>query len=151
MCTSSSTSGWGWSAWKPARRPCGRKYLMVIVLFDTFFRASYKPSRAAGAHTLVMTFELSPHERELLPSPDDVRFYQEHGWFITPRIYSDDEIEFALLGSERYYSGERDQPLPDGTLQYGWSPKDGDGLRKNDYASLQNRELKALVRKPLLA
>jgi len=98
-----------------------------------------------------MTFELSPEQRELLPSDDDVRFYQEHGWFITPRIYSDDEIDLALQGSERYYAGERDQPLPDGTLQWGWSPKDGDGLRKNDYSSLQNRELKALVQKPLLA
>ena len=98
-----------------------------------------------------MTFELSAEERELLPSADDVRFYEEHGWFITPRIYSDAEIDVALRGSERYYRGERDHALPDGTLQSGWSPKDGDGLRKNDYASLQNRELQSLVHKPLLA
>jgi Phytanoyl-CoA dioxygenase (PhyH) len=98
-----------------------------------------------------MSFELSPEERELLPSADDVRFYREHGWFITPRIFSDQEIELALSGSERYYRGERDKPLPDGTWQWGWSPKDGDCLRKNDYSSLQNRELMTLVQKPLLA
>src|SRR5450432_3780829 len=102
-------------------------------------------------HTRAMIFELSPDESALLPGPADIRFYQEHGWFITPRIFSDEEIDLALRGSERYYRGERDEPLPDGTWQWGWSPGDGDGLRKNDYASLQNRELRALVHKPLLA
>jgi Phytanoyl-CoA dioxygenase (PhyH) len=98
-----------------------------------------------------MTFELSPEERELLPSAEDVRFYQEHGWFITPRIYTDDELDLAIRGSERYYRGERDRPLPDGTWQWGWTPKDGDVLRKNDYSCLQNRELRSVVQKPLLA
>jgi hypothetical protein len=98
-----------------------------------------------------MSFELSPEERRLLPSADDIRFYREHGWFITPRIYTDAEIDLAISGSERYYRGERDRPLPDGTLQWGWSPKDGDVLRKNDYATLQNRELMTLVKKPILA
>jgi hypothetical protein len=124
---------------------------MATVGLDTRFGASCKRRGEPLQHAERMSFELSARERALLPTPDDVRFYREHGWFITPLIYSDDEIDRAVEGSERYYRGERDAPLPDGTWRHGWSPEDGDVLRKNDYASLQNRELAALVRKPLLA
>jgi hypothetical protein len=94
---------------------------------------------------------LSDHERDLLPSDDEVRFYQEHGYYFSRKIYSDEEIDRALAGSERYYAGERDNPLPEGTRFFpGWKPEMGDVLRKNDYASLQNRELSAIVRKPIL-
>jgi ectoine hydroxylase-related dioxygenase (phytanoyl-CoA dioxygenase family) len=100
------------------------------------------------------TTQLTPEEQALLPTQEDVAFYREHGWYISKRIFTDEEIDAAVAGSERFYAGEReDFPLPEATrdaIPRGWVPEDGDVLRKNDYTSLQNRELRRLVHKPLL-
>ena len=91
---------------------------------------------------------LTAEELALLPTDEEVQFYQTRGYYHTKKIFTDAEIDAALAGSERYYQGERDHALPD--FVAGWQPEHGNVLRKNDYASLQNRELAALVRKPLL-
>jgi ectoine hydroxylase-related dioxygenase (phytanoyl-CoA dioxygenase family) len=91
---------------------------------------------------------LSSEELELLPSDEDVAFYREHGYYKSKKIFTDKEIAAAIEGSERYYRGERDAPLPHEVR--GWQPEHGNVLRKNDFASLQNRELAVMVRKPLL-
>jgi len=92
---------------------------------------------------------LTPEQIALLPSADDVAFYREHGWWISPPCLSDDEIEAAAFGAERYYAGERDSPLlaDPGT---DWSEEDGNVLRQNDYVSLQIDELYALAHNPIL-
>lgn len=93
---------------------------------------------------------LSPEQEALLPSDDDVRQYHERGFYHSKPIFTDAEIDAALAGSERFYAGNVDDPgfpLPDRFLPTG----NYDGLRKNDYASLMNRELAVLVRHPLLA
>ena len=92
---------------------------------------------------------LSAELLELLPTDQEVAFYHEHGYYKSKKIFTDEEIDAAIAGSERYYQGERDAELP--AEIRGWRPEHGDVLRKNDYASLQNRELTALVRKPILA
>jgi len=97
-----------------------------------------------------MTFELDASERDLLPDEAAVAFYRQHGYYISPRIFSDVELERALAGSERYYTGERDRLLPDGSGAGGIRDDHGNALRKNDYASLQNDALAAIVRKPVL-
>jgi hypothetical protein len=99
-----------------------------------------------------MDVELTPAERGLLPTADDVRAYREHGWWISPRLFNDTELDAAIAGSERYYRGERDLPWPGRTEHpWGWKPEHGDVLRKSDFSSLQSRELLAIARKPLLA
>ncbi len=95
-------------------------------------------------------FILTQEEQDLLPSDEDVALYQTHGYYLSRKLFTDKEIDAAIAGSERYYAGERDFSPPNGHQPTGWKPEDGDVLRKNDYASLQNRELTALVRKPLL-
>lgn len=97
------------------------------------------------------TGPLTEEESGLLPSEEDVVFYRKHGYYHSRKLFTDEEIEAAIAGSERYYAGERDFPPPNGFETDGWKPGDGEGLRKNDYASLRNRELTALVRKPILA
>lgn len=77
-------------------------------------------------------------------------FFREHGYWFSGKLFGDDEIDAAVRGQDRYYAGERDAPLPDGTTHFGWVPEHGDVLRKNDYSSLQNRELAAIVRHPLI-
>lgn len=93
---------------------------------------------------------LTPEELELLPTDADIAFYQEHGFYKSRKIFTDEELAVAIAGSERFYRGERDEPLPRHPGG-GWRPEHGNVLRKNDYASLQNRELTALIRKPVLA
>jgi hypothetical protein len=92
------------------------------------------------------------HEQEaLLPTDDEVREYQERGWYHSRKIFTDEEIDAAKRGSERYYALDLDDPgLP--TLER-FRPKamPGEGLRKNDFASFFNRDLGALVHHPLLA
>jgi hypothetical protein len=91
---------------------------------------------------------LTPEELTLLPTDEEVQFYQSHGYYHSKKIFTDEEIDTAVAGSERYYRGERDRLLPSPVR--GWQPDHGNVLRKNDYASLQNRELAALIRKPIL-
>ena len=93
---------------------------------------------------------LTTAELELLPTDADVAFYQEHGFYKSKKIFTDEEVEAAIAGSERFYRGERDVPLPNHPGG-GWKSEQGNVLRKNDYASLQNHELTALIRKPILA
>jgi ectoine hydroxylase-related dioxygenase (phytanoyl-CoA dioxygenase family) len=94
---------------------------------------------------------LTPAQEALLPSAEDVRFYQERGYYVSKKIFSDEEIDEAVYGSERFYAGERDFLLPSSVKPFeGWKPEDGDGLRINDYVSLQNAELSSLVRNPVL-
>lgn len=94
---------------------------------------------------------LTPEQERLLPTDADVEFYREHGYYVSGRIFTDDELDEYAYGSERYYAGERDFCLPESIRAFeGWKPDDGDVLRVNDYVSLQNSELSELVRHPLV-
>ncbi len=93
---------------------------------------------------------LSAAEEALLPSEADIAFYAEHGWFVTGTILPEALLEDAEYGARRYYAGERDARLSVRGGYLDWHVEDGDGLRLNDYASLQNNELHALVTYPLL-
>ncbi len=85
-----------------------------------------------------------------LPGEEGVRFYRQHGYYITPKILADDVLDAALNAIESFYAGERDRAPPDGAAP-GWERRDGsDILRKNDFASIQRDEFAALVRYPLI-
>jgi len=95
---------------------------------------------------------------ECLPSDEDVAFYQEHGYYISKKILPDEVVDAAARGMERFYAGdhdapmiERDQVVPPGWKPpVGFKPPIGVSLRKNDYASVQVKELGALVRYPTI-
>lgn len=87
---------------------------------------------------------------DYLPKDDDVLFYQEHGYWISPVILPDSVIDSAERGMKRLYAGDIDRPLPDGRREFGWAPADGDVLRKNDHASHRVDDLAPLVRNPLI-
>ncbi|MGW7683476.1 phytanoyl-CoA dioxygenase family protein [Kribbella sp. NPDC054772] len=86
-----------------------------------------------------------------LPGPDDIAFYQERGYWISPVIVPSDVLDAAERGMERFYADDHDHTLPDVPATRGWRPADGDVLRKNDYSSLRVDELAALVRHPAIA
>ena len=96
-------------------------------------------------------FTLTEEERSLLPSDSDVEFYAEHGWYLSQKLFTDDEVDELVAASERYYAGERDRPLPlrPPKLAY-WDPSKGDVQRHNDYVHYEHDGLARLLRKPLI-
>jgi ectoine hydroxylase-related dioxygenase (phytanoyl-CoA dioxygenase family) len=95
-----------------------------------------------------MTF--ADPDRTRLPTDEDVAFYREHGWYVSPSILPDELLDDALHGAERHYAGERDMPLPLSGGYLDWREEHGNLLRLNDYVSLQNEQLRALVAYPLI-
>ena len=57
--------------------------------------------------TTESTAELTEDERALLPTDEDVRFYAEHGWYLSGKLFTDAEIDALVEASERFYAGER--------------------------------------------
>jgi ectoine hydroxylase-related dioxygenase (phytanoyl-CoA dioxygenase family) len=96
-------------------------------------------------------FALTDAERELLPSVSDVEFYTEHGWYLSKKLFTDDEVDELVAASDRYYAGERDRDLPvrPPRLAY-WDPSKGDVQRHNDYVHYEHDGLAKLLRKPLI-
>ena len=88
---------------------------------------------------------------DLLPTGEDVAFFQAHGYWISRPILPDAVIDTAERGMARFYADETDRLLPGGLPRVGWLSEHGDVLRKNDYTSLIVDELAALVRHPLVA
>jgi hypothetical protein len=55
---------------------------------------------------------LTAEEEALLPSDEDVAFYAEHGWYLSKKLLTDDEVDALTAAADRYYDGERDRRLP---------------------------------------
>jgi hypothetical protein len=94
---------------------------------------------------------LSDEEQALLPSDAEVEFYAEHGWYLTRKLFTDDEVDELVAASERFYAGERDRTLPvrPPKLAY-WEPGDGAVQRHNDYVHVESDAIAAILRKPLV-
>lgn len=84
------------------------------------------------------------------PSKKDIRFYSEHGWFVTPTIIPGDLLDLAETGIDAYYKGCRDRQLPDWASKFDWTPDQGNVLRLNNYISLQIDSVRKLIMYPLL-
>lgn len=99
----------------------------------------------------MFTQPLSKEQLILLPTEEDIAFYEEHGWYISKKVLSDEIINQAIRGSERYYKGERDTPLPVSSGYSDWKLEDGyDIVRNNEFVSLQNRQLRQLALQPII-
>lgn len=96
-------------------------------------------------------YSLTDEEKALLPSDEDVQFYAEHGWYLSGKLFSDDEIDALVAASDDYYDGVRDRLLPTrpAKLAY-WQPEHGDVQRHNDYVHYESDAIAKILRKPLL-
>ncbi|MFJ8006676.1 phytanoyl-CoA dioxygenase family protein [Streptomyces fagopyri] len=96
-------------------------------------------------------FTLTEEEIELLPSDSDVEFYAEHGWYLSKKLFTDEEVERLEAASEAFYAGRVDRPLPSRPprLAY-WKPEKGPVQRHNDYIHYESADIGATLRKPLL-
>lgn len=87
----------------------------------------------------------------LLPTEDDIKFYEERGWYISPKIVPEEVIDEAAAAAQRYYRGERDRPLSVATGYSDWKPGDGeDVVRNNEFVSLQSEGLRKLALQPII-
>lgn len=101
--------------------------------------------------TATSEFLLTERQRALLPSDEDVRFFAEHGWYLSKKLLTDDELGDLLAATERYYAGERDRRLPvrPPRLAY-WEPAHGDVQRHNDYVHYESDAIARALLKPLI-
>jgi hypothetical protein len=96
------------------------------------------------------------------PTQEDLAFYRDHGYWISPVIIPDAILDAAERGIDRFYASDVDQLLdvdrippgenPDGDFSHwGWRPEDGNIMRKNFYSALRVRELAQLAHYPDIA
>ena len=80
----------------------------------------------------------------LLPGEADVRSYEEHGWYKSPVILSEEQLDTARCAADDHQRGHRERPLPRRARFSDWTPGDGDGVRNNEFVSLQNDTFRLL-------
>jgi ectoine hydroxylase-related dioxygenase (phytanoyl-CoA dioxygenase family) len=90
-------------------------------------------------------------DEDLLPSDDEVLGYAEHGWYLSKKLLTDDEVDTLLAASERFYAGHRDRELPSAppNLAY-WRPEQGPVQRHNDYILYESDEIREILTKPVI-
>ncbi|HEV2372991.1 MAG TPA: phytanoyl-CoA dioxygenase family protein [Streptosporangiaceae bacterium] len=97
------------------------------------------------------TYSLTAAERDLLPSDRDVGSYAEHGWYLSKKLLTDDEVDTLVSASERFYQGERDRELPARPPNLAcWEPSHGPVQRHNDYVHYESDEIARILRKPVI-
>jgi Phytanoyl-CoA dioxygenase (PhyH) len=96
-------------------------------------------------------FTLTEAERALLPTDDEVQAYADHGWYLTRKLFTDEEVDELVAASERFYAGERSRSLPKRPpkLAY-WQPSDGPVQRHNDYIHYESDPMARILGKPLV-
>ncbi|MEO1373372.1 MAG: phytanoyl-CoA dioxygenase family protein [Cyanobacteria bacterium J06635_10] len=93
---------------------------------------------------------LTREQLELLPSDEDVAFYEEHGWYISKKVIPEELIDEAIEASFRFYAGERDATLPTETGYSNWKPGDSDRIRNNEFTTLQHQVLRKFALQPII-
>lgn len=85
----------------------------------------------------------------LLPTKDDIAFYEKNGFWISKKVIDDVRLERLKERMERIYHGEFDLgERPWGTTwQYGDNPR---ALRKNDNTHLADRAMQELATDPIV-
>ena len=88
---------------------------------------------------------------DLLPTPEEVAHYQKHGWYLSRRLFSDEELDDLREATDKYYAGQRDRELPARPPHLAsWDPSDGPVQRHNDYVHYESDAVRAILTKPLV-
>ncbi len=81
---------------------------------------------------------------------EDIEHYDQHGWLITPPILDCELLDNAKHAALGLYEGEVDNMLPIEGGYLNWRREQGEGLRINDYASLQLDAIEDLILSPAI-
>ncbi len=87
---------------------------------------------------------------ECLPTEEDVRRYEQRGWFVCPPIFSEALLDATRVAIEAHHQGHRDRSLPISTGFSDWQPGDARGVRNNEFCSLQNGGVRALAQQAIV-
>ena len=101
--------------------------------------------------TTAPEFVLTEAERALLPTPEEIAGYREHGWYLSNRLFTDEELDALQAATEKYYEGHRDRTLtvrPPNLAS--WDPSHGPVQRHNDYVHHESDAIAAILQKPLV-
>ena len=93
---------------------------------------------------------LNQEQSAFLPTEKDIRFYEEHGWYISPPVIPEAIIDSAIAGSQAFYQGKKDRKLRVNQGYSDWKPEDGDTIRNNEFVSLQKDELRQLAMQQII-
>lgn len=93
---------------------------------------------------------LTDAQRALLPTEDDVRFYEEHGWWISGPVVPPAVLDEAARGVEAFHRGERDRELPPSEPYSDWRPGDPGTVRVNMHVGYRSAALRQLIQQPVL-
>lgn len=85
-----------------------------------------------------------------LPAEEDVIRYETLGWYISQPIIPHQLLDDTRIAIMDHQMGKRDRPLPGPADISDWTPKDGDGVRNNEFCSLQNDAVRDLISLPIL-
>ena len=86
-----------------------------------------------------------------LPDEADVRGYEERGWFVAPEVLPHALLDAVKTAIEEHHAGRRDRALPRAARFGDWRTGDGEGVRNNEFCSLQNDGVRVLVHHPAIA
>jgi len=96
-------------------------------------------------------FSLTEDEQALLPTDSDVRHYAEHGWYLSKKLLTDDEVDALVAASDDFYAGARDHQLPSHPPKIAyWRPENGPVQRHHDYVHYESDSIAKILRKPLI-
>lgn len=96
-----------------------------------------------------LDFIYSQEHQQLLPTTEDVQFFQEHGWFVTKKVLPEALIDRIYAASEELYNGKRDTSLPIVGCS-NWQVGDSVAVRNNEYISLQKKAFRELSLQPII-
>lgn len=103
----------------------------------------------ANENRQLKKFHLNEKQQQFLPSVEDLKFFQEHGWFVTPKILAEDLIDALFIASEELYSGNKDAEIPIAGCR-NWQSGDRSAIRNNEYISFQNLAFRQLSLQPII-
>ncbi|NEO85348.1 MAG: phytanoyl-CoA dioxygenase family protein [Spirulina sp. SIO3F2] len=87
----------------------------------------------------------------LMPSAEDVDFYQTHGWWVSKRIFSDEELDTITAAGVQHQNHGSERPLPTPIQKYlDWRPDVGEMFKTNSYIIYQNKTISDIGLKPIL-
>ena len=93
----------------------------------------------------------APIDPSLLPSARDVERYERLGWYLTPKVLSDEQVDTLTAASDAFYQGRPDRTVPAELtrLSY-WRPADGAVQRNNDYIHYESSAIGEILRQPII-
>ena len=78
-----------------------------------------------------------------------MRAYAEHGWYLSRKLFTDDEVDELVEATERFYAGERDRRCRSARRAGLLGAVPRRVQRHNDYVHYEHDGPSAILRKPL--